>query len=187
MKTRAMYLIVILSMFGSVYGSKVFADIGGEPYFGLQYAQIEEDDLDLEPTAGVFRIGSMGENGIGFEGRIGVGLSDDDVSASDPFLGDISLELEIDTVLGLYLVGETTGTGAVSVYGIVGFTVVDYTVDVDAGILGSGSDSDDESDLSYGFGANLDVSDKLSLNIEFMQYLDTNDIEASAISVGVLF
>ncbi len=187
MKTKTMYLIVMLSMFGSLYGSKVFAEVGGEPYYGFQYAQIEEDDLDLEPTAGVFRIGSMGENGVGFEGRIGVGLSDDDISASDPFLGDISLGLEIDTVLGLYLVGQTTAGGPVSVYGIVGFTLVDYTVDVDAGIFGSGSDSDDESDLSYGIGANFEVSDKLSLNIEYMQYLDSDDIEASAISVGVVF
>lgn len=102
-------------------------------------------------------------------------------------MGDISVELEVDTVLGLYLVGQTTAGGAVSVYGIVGFTLVDFTVDVDGGILGSGSDSDDESDLSYGFGANFDVSDKVSLNIEFMQYLDKDDFEASAVSVGVLF
>jgi opacity protein-like surface antigen len=172
---------------GSLFGTNVIAANGQETYFGFQYAQIDEDDLDLEPTVGIFRIGSMGENGVGFEGRIGVGLSDDDISETDPFLGDISLELEVDTVLGLYLVGQTTAGGVISVYGIVGFTMVDYTLDLDLGILGSGSDSDDESDLSYGFGANFDVSDKVSLNIEFMQYLDKDDFEASAISVGVLF
>ncbi len=187
MKTKTIYLIVILSIFGSLYGSKAVADIGGEIYYGFQYAQVDEDDFDLEPTVGIFRIGSMGDNGVGFEGRIGVGISDDDVSATDPFLGDISLELEVDTVLGVYLVGQTTTDSAVSVYVIVGFTMVDFTVDVDAGILGSASDSDDESDLSYGFGANFDVSDKVSLNIEFMQYLDKDDFEASAISLGVLF
>jgi len=187
MRIKVVSLIVILSIFGSLYGSRAVADIGGETYFGFQYAQVDEDDLDLEPTVGIFRIGSMGDNGVGFEGRIGVGLSDDDISASDPFLGDISLELEVDTVLGLYLVGQTTAGGAVSIYGIVGFTMVDFTVDVDAGILGSASDSDDESDLSYGFGANFDVSDKVSLNIEFMQYLDKDDFDASAVSVGVLF
>lgn len=140
----------------------------------------------MEPTVGIFRIGSMGENGVGFEGRVGMGLSDDDISEFDPFLGDISLELEVDTVLGLYLVAQTR-SGAASLYGIIGFTQVDFSIEVDGGILGSASDSDDESDLSYGFGVNFDVSDQASINVEFMQYLDKDDFEASAISVGVLF
>ncbi len=150
------------------------------------FGQVDEDDIDLEPTVGMFRIGSMGENGVGFEGRIGMGLSDDDISEFDPFLGDISLELEVDTVLGIYLVEQTT-IGAASVYGIIGFTKVDFTVDVDLGILGSDSESDDESDLSYGIGANFEISDKAAINIEFMQYLDKDDFEASALSVGILF
>ena len=187
MKEKMGLFFVILLMTGNIFGTKAVAANNNETYFGFQYAQVEEDDLDLEPTVGIFRIGSMGDNGVGFEGRFGVGISDDDVSASDPFLGDISLELEVDTVLGLYLVGQTTASGAVSVYGIIGFTMVDFTVDVDGGILGSASDSDDESDLSYGFGANFDVSDKMSLNIEFMQYLDTDDFDVSAVSLGVLF
>ena len=187
MKIKKIYLLAILAALGSMYGSGALADIGGETYFGLQYAQIEEDDLDLEPTAGIFRIGSMGDNGLGFEGRFGVGIGDDDISAFDPFLGDVSLELEVDTVLGIYLVGQATTGGPVSVYGIVGFTQIDYTINVDGGILGTASDSEDESDLSYGVGANFKVSDDVRLNIEFMQYLDKDDIEASALSLGVLF
>lgn len=187
MKIESSLFIVILMMSGSLLGTNAVAANGDETYFGFQYAQVEEDDLDLEPTAAVFRIGSMGDNGVGFEGRIGFGLSDDDVSETVPIFGDISAELDIDTILGIYLVGQANTGGAVSVYGIIGFTVVDYTIDVDLGILGSESDSDDESDLSYGFGANFDVSDKVSLNIEYMQYLDKDDIDASAISVGLLF
>ena len=187
MKIKTIYLIAILSIFGSLYGSRAVAEIGGETYFGFQYAQIDEEDFDLEPTVGIFRIGNMGDNGVGFEGRIGVGISDDDVSGFDPVLGDISLELEVDTVFGIYLVGQTTTDSAVSVYGIIGFTQADFSGDIDGGILGSDSFSEDESDLSYGFGANFDVSDKMSLNIEFMQYLDTDDFDVSAVSLGVLF
>lgn len=186
MKTKPTTLIILLSIFGCLFGSNAVANTGGETYFGFQYAQIDEDELDLEPVVGVFRIGSIGDRGIGFEGRIGLGLSSDDISETDPFLGDISLELEVDTLLGIYLVGQTT-TGAVSIYGIIGFTQLDFTVDVDLGIFGSESESDDESDLSYGFGAKFDVSDKLSLNIEFMQYLDKDDFDINAISLGIMF
>ena len=44
----------------------------GHKYFGFQYAQIDEGNLDLEPTVGIFRIGSMSDNGVGVEARIGV-------------------------------------------------------------------------------------------------------------------
>ena len=185
MKSITLYL-AILSIFGSLYGSLAVADIGGETYYGFQYVQVDEGELDMEPTVGVFRIGSMGDNGVGVEARFGVGLSDDEISGSDPTLGNISLELEVDTVMGLYLVGQTT-TGTTSVYGIIGFTQVDYTISADAGILGSASVSDDESDMSYGFGVNINVSDKVSVNLEFVQILDKDDIDASAVSLGVLF
>jgi opacity protein-like surface antigen len=173
-------LAIVLSFFGVLYGSA--ANAANQTYFGVQYAQVEEDELDLEPTAAVFRFGSMSDQGIGFEGRLGMGLSSDDRTVSTIF-GDVDAELEIDTLFGIYLLAEGRA-GAASVYGIIGYTQADFTLESEA--LGI-DESDDESDLSYGFGANFGNSDKIRFNIEYMQYLDKNDVDASAISLGLLF
>ncbi len=187
MKIKTLCWIASLPIAAVLVLSNASAADGAQTYIGVQYAQFEEDDLDLEPTAAVIRMGSLTDQGYGFEGRFGFGLSSDDVSEFDPFFfGDVvTVDLEIDTLFGAYLVGRADA-GAASIYGIIGFTMIDYTIEASVGTL-SGSDSDDESDLSYGFGVDFDVSDKVRLNIEYMQYIDKSEIDASAISVGLLF
>lgn len=180
--------VVILATCAGLFGSSANAANGSQDqtYFGFQYAQVEEDELDLEPTAAVFRLGSMTDQGYGYELRLGTGLSSDDLSETLPFFGDVELELEIDHLIGVYLLAEgNLGTG--SIYGIIGYSMIDYTLKAESSVFGSDSESDDESDLSFGFGANFGRSDSVRFNIEYMQYLDKDDIDASAISLGVLF
>jgi opacity protein-like surface antigen len=184
-KSCILQALLFLSTVGSAFG--VVADDHSGRYFGIQYAMTEEDELDLEPTAAVLRVGTLTDHGYGYEFRIGTGISSDDTSENLPFLGETSVELEIDYLVGLYLLAEAQ-MGAGSIYGIVGYSQITYTLDVDSEFLSCcDSDTEDESGWSYGFGANFDVSGKVDLNIEFMQYLNTNDVETSAISVGVLF
>jgi opacity protein-like surface antigen len=184
-KSRILQALLFLLTAGSGFG--VVANDHSGPYFGVQYAMTEEDNIDLEPTAAVLRVGNLTDQGFGYEFRIGTGISSDDTSENLPFFGETSLELEIDYLVGLYLLAEAQ-MGAGSIYGIIGYSQITYTLDVDSELLSCcDSDTEDESGWSYGFGANFDVSDKVGLNIEFMQYLDTDDVEASAISVGVLF
>lgn len=181
MKRNSLIPAVIFAFFGALYGT--VASAANDTYFGIQYAMIEEDEFDLEPTAAVFRVGSMSDQGFGFEGRFGLGLSSDDRDVTFPILGEVDVELEVDTVLGIYAVAEGQA-GPATIYGILGFTKVDYTIKSDAVDV---DESDDESGLSYGFGANFGSSDKIRFNIEYMQYLDEDDVDASAISLGVLF
>jgi opacity protein-like surface antigen len=185
MKIKSLFSVVFLSLFGILYGAAASAANGNQTYFGVQYAQIEEDELDLEPTAAVFRLGSMSNQGYGYELRLGTGLESDDRTVNDPFFGDVTVDLEVDTLIGFYLLAEGNA-GAASIYGIVGYTQVDYTAEFEAGGL-SDDESDDESDLSYGFGVNFGNSNRIRFNIEYMQYLDKNDVDANAISLGVLF
>ncbi len=169
------------------FGTGAFAAFDDGGYMGIQYAMIEEDELELEPTAGVLRLGALSDEGFGFEARLGLGISSDDRTESLPFpFGETSLDLEIDYLLGLYILAQAP-IGSGSIYGIVGFTHTEFTLEAKSEFLGSDSESDDESDLSFGFGVNFGVSQQVKLNIEFMQYLDTDDADASAISVGLLF
>ena len=186
MKIRYAYQAVFCLVSLSLGFGVAAADHNGT-YVGVQYAMVEDEDLDLEPTAGVIRVGTSADEGYGYEFRIGTGLSDDGLTETLPFpFGVTSADLEIDYIFGVYLLAEAP-VGAGSIYGILGFTQAEFTLEVDSQFLGPGSASEDESDISFGFGANFGVSDKVKINIEFMQYLDKDDADASAISLGLLF
>jgi len=47
------------------------------------------------------------------------------------------------------------------------------------GSLGNASDQDDEDGFSYGVGVEV-----YGFNVEYMQYLDTSDLEVGAVAVG---
>ena len=160
-------LRILLFVLTSGFGFSVLAADHSETYIGVQYAMVEEDDLELEPTAGVLRLGTLTDEGVGFEFRLGTGISSDDDSENLPIIGETSLDLEIDYLLGLYLLAEAP-VGAGSIYGIIGFSKVEFTLEAENEILGSDSVSEDESDLSFGFGANFGVSEKVRLNIEYI-------------------
>ena len=49
------------------------------------------------------------------------------------------------------------------------------------------SASDDESDFSYGFGADFLVGDNIGINAEYMKLIDTSDVEVEAVSLGAKF
>ena len=183
MKNKSLIVVAMLSFFGALYGTA--ASAANQTYFGVQYAQVDEDEFDLEPTAAVFRVGSMTNQGYGYELRIGTGLDGDDRTETIFPFGDVNVDLEIDNLIGFYLLAEGRA-GPASVYGIIGYTKVDFTLELEAGGL-TADDSDDESDLSYGFGVNFGDSNRVRFNIEYMQYLDKNDVDASAISLGVVF
>ena len=183
MQNKLLIPAVILTLFGVLYGTA--AGAANQTYFGVQYAQVEEDEIDLEPTAAVFRVGSMTNQGYGYELRLGTGLDSDDRTESIFPFGDVNVDLEIDSLIGFYLLAEGRA-GPASIYGIIGYTKVDFTLELEAGGL-TADDSDDESDLSYGFGVNFGNANRVRFNIEYMQYLDKNDVDASAISLGVVF
>jgi opacity protein-like surface antigen len=183
MKIKSLIPVVVLSFFCLLYGAA--ASAANQTYFGAQYAQIDEGEFDLAPTAGVFRVGSMTDQGYGYEFRLGTGLSSDDTTENIPPFGDVDIDLEIDSMFGIYLLAEGNA-GNASIYGIIGYTQVDYTIEFQAGAL-TEDESDDESDFSYGFGANIGSSDKVRFNIEYMQYIDKNDVDVSAISLGIVF
>ena len=184
-KSCILQALLFLLTVGSAFG--VVADDHSGRYFGVQYAMTEEDNIDLEPTAAIFRVGTLTDQGFGYEFRLGTGISSDDKTENLLFLGETSVELEIDYFVGLYLLAEAQ-MGAGSIYGIIGYSQITYTLDADSEFLSCcDSDTEDVDDWSYGFGANFDVSDKVGLNIEYMQVLDADGAETSAISVGVLF
>ena len=168
-------LILIFSLAVLVY-SPAQAAKTGDSYFGVQYALTEVDlnvsGLDeFEPTALGVRVGHFVNNNVAIEGRLGIGLQDDDQT-----VGPFDVEFDIDRIFGIYAVFQTSGSDSADFYGIVGFSDAEGELSVN-GV----SDSDSESGLSYGFGLNVG-----GFNAEYMIYLDEDDIEVSAFSLGYI-
>ncbi len=163
-------LLVIALVFS--YSSISFAASEGDTYGGLQYALVtyDEDGFDeAEPTALVGRYGQFVNDSVSIEGRIGFGLSDDSVD-----VGAFDIDIEVNHLFGIYGVFHANSNSDTSVYGVLGFT----QGELEGSAMGI-SVSEDDSGLSYGFGVNIK-----SFNIEYMSYIDEDDYDVTAISLG---
>lgn len=169
--------LAIIAFLVGMFALPASAAEPGDLYGGIQYAQVtyDEDDFEeLEPTALVGRIGRFMSSNIAIEGRLGIGLEDDDIDVEVPFFGTVEAELEVNNLIGVYAVFHSDTSKDVVVYGVVGAT----RGELEVSLLGLSEDEDD-SGLSYGAGLNFG-----KFNIEYMSYLDEDDYEATAISIG---
>ena len=162
---KKILLVIALAFF---YNSPSFAAGQGESYGGLQYAIVEVDFDgigDVEPTALVGKLGHFFNDNIAIEGRLGIGLQDDDI---------FGVDVEIDSLFGVYGVFHASSSSETTFYGVLGYT------DAEAEFSGPGGSAEgDESSFSFGFGVNIS-----GLNIEYMSYIDEDDTDATAISIG---
>ena len=178
----------------TMLSSNVFAGQAGSVYGGIQYASFDVSlsvdgttiPEDFSPTGLIGRLGSNVNNNFSIEGRLGLGLSDDTISASDG-INTASLSVELDSLIGAYGIGHIMLNESSSIYALIGFTKVDGTISAYASWLGSGSVSEDETDLSYGIGADIGVGGNVALNIEYVQYIDKSEFDISALAGGVKF
>lgn len=154
-------------------------------YVGGNYvfATYEEDDLSEEFDLGalVAKAGAQINPYFAAELRAGVGVSDDSMS----FLG-AEAELELDYLVGAYAVAGIPNQTPFYPYVVLGFSKGELTASV-SGPGGSASDSASESDVSYGIGTNLAISESVHLNAEYMNYLDKDGAEVTGVSVGAKF
>ena len=132
-------------------------------YFGLQLgkADVEDDDLNY----GLARIGIKYPNNIAAEVRYGLGTNG---KTSD------GVTVEVDRILGVYGAYYFDLADKLSLYGIVGWSEI---VINSSDLLDSVDTSQDG--ISYGVGAEF-----RGFNVEWMQYLDTDDVETQAIAIG---
>jgi outer membrane immunogenic protein len=185
---RIVMMCFVVSL-GSMSGN-AFAGLTEGAYAGVQYASFdfsfEDVSEDFSPTGLIGRAGSNINQYFSIEGRLGFGLSDDTVSVSDG-VTTASVSIELDTLIGAYGVGHVPLGKSSSIYALVGLTQVDATASAALTGSGSASFSDDESDLSYGIGADIGILYNLWINVEYVQYLDKSDLDLSAIALGIKF
>lgn len=148
-------------------------------YVGLDYSFVNYEPSGF-PDADVGAVSVKGGTYLGqywaIEARAGLGVSDDTINASGT-----EVEFEIDSILGLYLRGE------IPLERVKPFVTIGYSrLEATATVLGD-SQSDDESDLSYGFGLDVMISDQVSMGAEYLQLIDKSEIDFSTINLGLKY
>ena len=139
-------------------------------YYGLQIANLnyESDSTpDREPHALVARFGYRGDT-VGYEFRSG--------------FGDTDHETKVDFLLGAYMTGQMR-SGSISMYGLLGLS--NSLVTVNNSASSGGFSENNESGVSFGFGASYGENEKMQFTIEYISYLDEDDFGLNAISLGV--
>lgn len=134
-----------------------------QPYIGgsAMFWEVNPDDASSRDSVGLRLDGGMQFNEyFAVEGHLGTGGSDGPA--------------ELDYLVGAYAKGILPVAPEFRLYGLAGFTEVDF-------------DSDRDNGFSYGAGAEFDVAPQLSIGADYMRYLDKSEGTFDAASVGVRY
>lgn len=148
---------------------------GGVNYGVAKYKEDGVPSASLDTLA--FKLGTFLHPNFAIEVRLGTGVGDDTVTVSG-----IPVKVEIDNFYGFY--GRAfipTGSGF-RPYGMVGWTKGEVT----ATALGA-SASEDDSDFSYGLGADIEITKAVSLNVEYARLFKGDGYKVEGFSAGVAF
>ena len=178
-------LVGVLCLLLVLVASPVVA-ANGKMYVGGDYtfAMADFGPVDFDLGALGVNVGSYLNDYFSIEGRLGFGVTDDDIS---DFTG--SLELEIDSYAGAYIRGEIP-VNNFSPYLILGFTYVDIGFDANIPSFPSlsGSGSEDDSDFSYGVGASFKTGERFRVNAEYMYWMEFEDeVDVDGFTFGVKY
>jgi hypothetical protein len=148
----------------------------GSMYGGITFSQIQYEESGrgtAKPTALGVKIGKVVNENLALEGRLGTGISDDDVSGGP-------VDVSPDLLLGAYAKGILPLSPRIGVYGLVGVTYGDLSSGP-GGLRFSNSDAD----FSYGFGADFLIGASTSLNIEWARLFQVSGYKLDALTFGV--
>jgi len=163
--------ICLLAFFSLTSNAQDAGYYGGNATF-INYSELGFPDMDFNAISIV--AGQTINDNLAAEIRFGFGTNDESLTVDG-----VNIDLSIDKFMGVYLKYASATTGKASPYAILGYT--DAKAEGSAlGVTVSAS----ESDISFGVGVDFGLSEETSLNIEYMNFLDTSTISADGISVG---
>ena len=130
-------------------------------YIGISAGSADLDGITLQ-------LGVWMTDNVSLEARMGKGNGDDSIG---------SLDLELESLGGLYGTYHWFLGDQVAVYGIAGWSTASVKLSGD-----NGSIQDDDNGFSYGAGILLSI-----FTVEYMRLLDTTDVEVDVVSVGLRY
>ncbi|MBD3642154.1 MAG: porin family protein [Marinobacter sp.] len=154
---------------GAAQAQDMYKSGVGGLYAGFNYTFMNTElgpyDADVGTLSG--KVGVMATPFLGVEARAGFGVDDDTINGVD---------VSVDNFYGGYATFNLANESPVTPYAVLGFTRVEAEV---------GSVEDDDSDVSYGIGANMEFAPNLSGNLEYMRYYDDDNVELDGLGVGI--
>ena len=175
MKKAMLGLVAASMMSGAAYAHQ-------EVYMGADFSfvGVELDPLDADPTALRFRGGIELNENFAIEGVVAVGLQDDE-------LGRTGVDIDLDSLFGVSLVGIVPLDRSFSLFAKVGYAKVEYE-----GSFGGYSDSVDDTGVMFGFGGKMNFSRTAAMTLEYTILPDVDlgggsEIESDMISLGLQF
>ena len=146
-------------------------------YYGASVTSIgysERDFPDLDFTSLNLIAGQRINDNLDAEIRLGFGIDGETIT-----LDGLNVDLDMDKFMGVYLKYSIESSGSILPYATLGYTHGKAKASV-MDVSSSGS----ESDISLGLGVDFALGEEISLNIEYMNFMDTSTITADGISVG---
>lgn len=131
-------------------------------------------DESFDLNALELRMGVEMQKWLHIEGRVAFGIND---KAIGP------IEVSINRLINVNAVFGWPNNSLFRPYGVVGVTYGELDLLV-PGLFGG---SEGETDVSFGAGINMAVSDGLDLYIEYMNYMSTSDFDLDGIGIGLKF
>ncbi|MEY1662468.1 porin family protein [Isoalcanivorax beigongshangi] len=145
-----------------------------EGYVGLNVSEVEIDGggsgSNPKPIALTVRAGAQMNDFLAAEVRLGFGVNDDKVNG---------VKVELENTMGAYVRGILPLNERFGVYVLGGVT----RAKVKASGFGV-SDSESETKVAYGLGADFSLTPEMFVNIEYARLLDGSDFDLDALSVG---
>lgn len=161
----------VLLLVGSLCFNAAQAE-GVANYIGLGVGTTETsyDDIpgevDLEVL--VLQLGVWITDNISLEARMGTGIDDDSTG---------SVDVDVESIGGLFGLYHWKLGEHASIYGIAGRSRASLKFS-----QGGSSDQDKDNGVSYGAGIKLSI-----LNVEYLRYLDTDDIEIDSVNASLIY
>ncbi|WP_444993994.1 outer membrane beta-barrel protein [Aliikangiella sp. IMCC44359] len=157
-------------------------------YYGASYSSLdyqEKGTSDASLASLNLNAGYIFNESLSFEARLGLGVGDDNINFN-LLNTTVSGEIELDQTMGIY------GKYAMPVeqyapYVILGYSSAEATAKVSSMSASSVSASSDVASMSYGLGLDVQISKRMTGNLEYINLLDKSDVEISAITLGVSF
>lgn len=170
-------LLAAMSMTSMMAAAQPYAEVG----FTDTRIQVREgsDEIEGEPQALRLIMGTELRKNISVEGLLATGIKESHVTANGTSIGQINLKLK--RIYGAYLKSSIDITPELTGFVRLGVAKTEGEL---IGVPGIGNASADETSFSYGVGISYAVNPALSVNVDYMSYLDKDDIKVRGVTIG---
>lgn len=177
-------------------GAPAFPSTDFYSKIGLNYNTLSEslnnEDINLDMLTFSLAGGIEVSPYIAFEGRVGFGLNDasDEVPSKDPHGRNAidSVDVKYKNSFGVYFKPQLPVNDIFLLYGLVGYTVTSIDIEISrSNRYGSAeySDSEDGSDLGFGFGMEFSFNNNVGIAAEFARL--TGEVNTLGVVAKIMF